>query len=337
MRNAVRNFSLLFLLAAFSAAVCAAQSTDASSPQGTATAPQSQPASTQPAQSQQPPPAAATITLPAGTKLPLGLVRPLSVTHAKAGDNAYLQITFPVTSGGQMVIPPGTYVQGEIEKIVKRDRSRGLLEFEMRSASLIFSTGYTVEIAGTVDVAPGTARLRTPGWGGAGQGVPAMAAAGTTTPGLPPLPPLPSMGNGARDAMIGLGIAAAAGTVLAVVLANHGGSDIEMSAGTPVQIVLTAPLQLDRERVMAALQQYSGQVAAAQPPIVQPPVKPRMCYDPGTPGTPDTVIPGTPGTPPTVIPGANGAPPTVIPGTPATPDTVIPGTPGTPGRQYPCK
>ena len=57
-------------------------------------------------------------------------------------------------------------------------------------------------------------------------------------------------------------------------------------------------------------------------------VKPKLCYDAGSPGTPDTVIPGSPGTPDTVIPGVNGAPDTVIPGTPRTPDTVIPGIPG---------
>jgi hypothetical protein len=259
-------------------------------------------------------------------------VRPLSVKHAKPGDNAYLQVTFPVTVGSQMVIPPGAYVQGVIDKIVKRDRARELLEFEMKSATLIFSTGYTVNIAGTVDVAPGTAELQPPVVIG-GQGVPAMSAVGTTTP---TLPPLPSMGNGPRNVLIGLGVAAAVGTTVAIVLANRG-SDIEMAAGTPLQLVLSAPLELDRESVLAAVRQYSGQVASAQPPIVQPPVKPKMCHDPGTPGTPDTVIPGTPGTPDTVIPRVNGAPPTVIPGTPATPPTVIPGSPGTPARDYPCK
>jgi hypothetical protein len=323
----------IIFVSALLGALCAAQRADSSASKDNAQA--AQPSTPQ---SQQTPPAAAmTITLPAGTKLPLGLVRPLSVKHAKPGDNAYLQVTFPVTVGSQMVIPPGAYVQGVIDKIVKRDRARELLEFEMRSGSLIFSTGYTVNIAGTVDVAPGTAELRPPASGapGPGQDVPAMSAVGTT-PALPPLPPLPSMGNGARNAMIGLGAAAAVGTTVAVVLANRG-SDIEMAAGTPLVIVLSAPLELDRESVLAAVRQYSGQVANAQPPIVQPPVKPRICHDPGTPGTPDTVIPGSPGTPPTVIPGANGAPPTVIPGTPATPPTVIPGSPGTPPRDYPCK
>jgi hypothetical protein len=326
--SATHKFWLIMTVAILGA-VSLAQSKD---PSTQSSSPQSQPV-----QQQQAPPAAATITLPAGTKLPLGLVRPLSVKHAKPGDNAYLQVTFPVTVGSQMVIPPGAYVQGVIDKIVKRDRYRELLEFEMKSASLIFSTGYTVNITGSVDVAPGIAEFRPPASGtpGPGQDVPAMSAVGTT-PALPPLPPLPSMGNGTRNAMIGLGVAAAVGTTVAVVLANRG-SDIEMAVGTPLVIVLSAPLELDRESVLAAVRQYSGQVASTQPPIVQPPVKPKMCHDPGTPGTPDTVIPGSPGTPPTVIPGANGAPPTVIPGTPATPPTVIPGSPGTPPRDYPCK
>jgi hypothetical protein len=86
------------------------------------------------------------------------------------------------------------------------------------------------------------------------------------------------------------------------------------------------------------VQQYNQQAGYAPVQIVQPPVKPKMCYDPGSPGTPDIVIPGTLGTPDTVIPGVNGAPDTVLHGTPATPDHTILGSgiPETPGRWYPC-
>src|SRR5690348_18410145 len=44
------------------------------------------------------PQAPSTLVIPAGTKLPLGLVRPISVTKAKPGDSVYLQITFPITA-----------------------------------------------------------------------------------------------------------------------------------------------------------------------------------------------------------------------------------------------
>ena len=140
--------------------------------------------------------------------------------------------------------------------------------------------------------------------------------------------------NGVRNAMIGIGVAAAVGTTVLIVLAHN--RDPEIEVGTPLEIILPAPVYLDATRVAAAIQQYDQQTSNAPPQIVQPPKKPKMCYDPGTPGTPDTVIPGSPGTPDTVIPGMNGMPDTVIPGSPRTPDTVIPGTPGTPSSTYPC-
>jgi hypothetical protein len=84
-------------------------------------------------------PANAVYMIPAGTKLPLGLLRPLRV---KPGQDVYLQITFPVTVGSQMLIPPGAYVQGIVEKVIKKDRRS--LQFTIVSGNLIFSTGYTV-------------------------------------------------------------------------------------------------------------------------------------------------------------------------------------------------
>ncbi|MBZ5493225.1 MAG: hypothetical protein LAO76_20090 [Acidobacteriia bacterium] len=283
-----------------------------------------------PQNNQQAQPPNSAYMLPPGTKLPLGLLRPLRV---KSGQDVYLQITFPVTVGNQMMIPPGAYVQGIVQQIVKKDRRS--LQFAISSANLIFSNGYTVSIGGTVTVGTTNAALAPPQPGSAaGQPVPAMAAVGSVTPPpLPPLPPLPSF-NGVRNAMIGVGIAAAVGTTVLIVLAHN--RDPEIEVGTPLEIILSAPVYLDATRVAAAIQQYDQQTSNAPVQIVQPPVKPKMCYDSGSPGTPDTVIPGSPGTPDTVIPGMNGAPDIVIPGSPRTPDTVIPGTPGTPGSSYPC-
>jgi hypothetical protein len=268
--------------------------------------------------------------VPAGTKLPLGLLRPLRV---KAGRDVYLQITFPVTVGNQMLIPPGAYLQGVIEKIVKKDRRS--LEFTITSTNLIFSNGYAVPISGTVTVGTTNAALTLPQPGSSnGQPVPAMAAVGSVAPPpLPPLPPLPSF-NTMRNVMIGVGVATAVGTVVLIALARNGDPEIEV--GTPLEIILPAPVYLDATRVAAAIQQYDQQTSNAPVQIVKPPVKPKMCYDPGSPGTPDAVIPGSPGTPDIIIPGVNGSPDIVIPGSPRTPDTVIPGAPGTPSSTYPC-
>jgi hypothetical protein len=320
--------------------------------------PQIQPPANQPASSGQ---TGGTFTVPAGTKLPLGLLRPISVKSSDPVADVYLQITFPVTVGSQMLIPPGAYIQGVIQKTIPRPRGSAGPGFEMRFANLIFATGYTVPIAGTVKVLRTTAQDVPPGVNGqpvvaltaadstplnsrleingmSGMPLLAMAAFGATLQQPPPLPPLPRspFGDTPRNIFIGLGVAAALGTVLAIALAHHRSNDLNMEAGTPLELVLPAPLQLDAQQVTAAVRMYSALAAVAPPEIVQPPKPPKMCYDPGSPGTPDTVIPGSPGTPPTVIPGGPGMPDTVIPGSPATPDTVIPGSPGTPSSTYPC-
>lgn len=273
--------------------------------------------------------------LPPGTKLPLGLLRPLKL---KPGRDIYLQVTFPVTVGNQMVVPPGTYIQGVVERIIRKDRRREKLEFEIHSANMIFLNGYTVPITGTVTIATTNAALLAPPRGNSnGQPATAMAAVGSTT--TPALPPLPDIGKTARTAMIAIGVVGAVAVTTAIVLAAR--SDPYVEVGTPLEIVLPAPVFLDAGRVMAAVQQFNQQAGYAPVQIVQPPVKPpqpRMCYDPGTPSTPDTVIPGHPGTPDTVIPGVNGMPDTVIPGIPETPDRTIPGSgsPGTPGSWHEC-
>jgi hypothetical protein len=278
--------------------------------------------------------------LPPGTKLPLGLLRPLKL---KSGKDIYLQITFPVTVGNQMVIPPGTYVQGAVGKIIRKDRRRERLEFEVHSANMIFLNGYTVPIAGTVNIATTNAALQAPPRRNS-NGVPAAAMAavgGVAPPALPPLPPLPDIGKTARTAMIAIGVVGAVAITAGIVIAAN--RDPEIEVGTPLEIVLPVPVFLDAGRVMAAVQQFTQQASYAPVQIVQPPVKPvqpeqpHMCYDPGTPSTPDTVIPGHPGTPDTVIPGVNGMPDTIIPGIPETPDrTISTGSPGTPGGWHEC-
>ena len=126
--------------------------------------------------------------------------------------------------------------------------------------------------------------------------------------------------------MIGTAVGSGIGFAAMLVMMSRS-HNFYLDAGTPVDMTLQQPLQLEQARVDDAVQQY------AEHPIPPPPVAPRLLPPP----PPDTPIdhgtcytPGTPGTPPQVIPGAPG--PDGIPG----PPTVIPGTPPTPGTPYPC-
>ena len=58
-----------------------------------------------------------TVVLPAGTRIPLALQRAISTKTSKPGDMAYLLTTAPVIVGDSAVIPPDTFVQGQIARI----------------------------------------------------------------------------------------------------------------------------------------------------------------------------------------------------------------------------
>src|SRR6202051_4077488 len=65
-----------------------------------------------PQSSTQPQPQSSTITLPAGTRILLVLTHDIRSKSLRRGDDIYAQITSPVISGNQMVLRPGTCVQG---------------------------------------------------------------------------------------------------------------------------------------------------------------------------------------------------------------------------------
>jgi hypothetical protein len=98
------------------------------------------------------------ITIPAGTKVPLVLKHAVTTRSARVGDGIYLQTNFPVTVDNQIVIPPGTYVQGVIDEIKRPGRLKGRAQVLFHFTTLIFPSGYTVSIPGSVESVPGMER-----------------------------------------------------------------------------------------------------------------------------------------------------------------------------------
>ena len=292
---------------------------------------------------------AASVTIPAGTRLALVLTHPIQSRYIHRGDDIYAQVTSPVDSGNEVVIPAGTFVQGTVDKL-GRNGSRG--ELHLQSMAITFPDGYVTPISGpiTLESDEGYA-LKDPGQGrmfgalampAAGAGLGALighsigASSSTITNSLPPgctgPPPgclsssMTVPGNPGRNTVIGAGIGAAVGTVASLTLlfrSHH----FYLDAGAPVEMTLEQPVTLQRDEVAEAVRRSAQQPIYEQPiaprpvptPVSNMPVDHGTCYTPGTPGTPATVIPGAP--------GANG-----VPG----PPTVIPGTPPTPGTPYPC-
>jgi hypothetical protein len=298
----------------------------------------------------QQPPAPAhsdSVTLPAGTRFALVLTHPIQSRYLHRGDDIYAQVNSPVDAGDQMVIPPGTFVQGTVERLEQRN---GRAFLHLQSMAVTFSDGYVAPVSGpiTLDSNEGYA-IKDPGsrrttsalllpLGGAGVGALIGHSAGTSQdtisstlpPGCVGPPPgclsssLTVPGNKGMHTAIGAGIGAAAGMVasMGVLFSSR---HFYMDAGSPVEMTLEHPMTLSQDEVAKAVQHSTQHALATQPVLPRPVPPPDMpvdhgtCYTPETPGTPSTVIPGAP--------GENG-----IPG----PPTVIPGTLPIPGTPYPC-
>ena len=106
---------------------------------------------------------AATIAVSAGTRIALVLTQPIQTRYVHRGDDIYAQIISPVTAGNEMVIPPGTFVQGKIDKI---ERQGGRGELRLQSMAITFPDGYTVPVAGPITLeSPDGYALKDPGHG----------------------------------------------------------------------------------------------------------------------------------------------------------------------------
>jgi type IV secretion system protein VirB10 len=188
-----------------------------------------------------------TITVPAGTKIPLVLKQGISTKNAKVGDHVYLRTNFPLVQDGRMVIPEGTYVQGEITNVNRAGRVKGRAEVMMHFSTLIFPNGYTVSLPGAVDSAPGArnedvkskeGKIEHEGEKGKDIGRAAETTAGGTIIGAEVA--------GARGA--GIGAAAGGVTGLALALLTRG-SDVRLDAGTAVEMIFQRDVSLEESRL----------------------------------------------------------------------------------------
>lgn len=289
-----------------------------------------------------------TVTVPAGTNIALVLTHPIQSRYIHHGDDIYAQITSPVTSGDQTVIPAGTLIDGKVDKL---GRNGGRGEIYLQSMSIDFADGFVAPVAGPITMQSNQGyALKDPGSGrvaafiaapligtgvGALIGHAAASSQGTTItasnpPGCTPgsFGCLTSSVTGPPDkgkdtvigAAIGGGVGLAAGLLIAT--SSH---HFFLDVGSPVEMVLNHSLTLRQDQVAEAVRQSAEHPTPEQPvaqrPVFTPPpdTDPGTCWTPGTPGTPDIDIPGTP-----AVGDSPGTPPTHIPGIPATPPTPHP-------------
>jgi type IV secretion system protein VirB10 len=163
------------------------------------------------------------------------------------GDPVYLETVFPIVQDNKILIPAGSYVQGEITQTQRPGRVKGTGEMRIRLTTLILTNGYTVKF----DAIPANA-----GTGGNESTGKEGEIKGDSDKGTDVGTVVKSTGIGAgiggitartaKGAGIGAGAGAAVG--LAAVLLSRG-PELELPRGTTLDAVLDRPLSLDAGKI----------------------------------------------------------------------------------------
>jgi hypothetical protein len=195
------------------------------------------------------------LVIPAGSRIPLSLSQAISTKNAREGDPVYAMTAFPFVVGDRMLVPAGTYIQGKISHVERAGRVKGRAEILMHFTSMIYPSGYTVMLPGSVENMPGSdsttvkdkegtvqhdkttgKKVEDAAKGGAYGTMAGATAGGLATGSL----------NGARA---GAGMGAAAGVAWALL---KRGPDVKLDVGTSIEMEIQRPIAIDGSRIQMA-------------------------------------------------------------------------------------
>ena len=195
------------------------------------------------------------VTIPAGTRIPLTLVQAISTKNAREGDAVYSTTSFPFVLDNRVIIPAGSYVQGRISRVERAGHGHGRAEILMHFTSIIYPSGYTVMLGGSVENTPGADNkgvkdsegtiqqdkdtgimIEEAAKNGTYGTIGGATAGGLATGGL----------NGAR---VGAGVGAAAGIAWALL---KRGADVKLDVGTSIEMEIQRAITVDGTRIAVA-------------------------------------------------------------------------------------
>jgi hypothetical protein len=216
-----------------------------------------------------------TLTLPAGTVIPLTLVSPIRTRSTKPGDTVRAQVAFPVTLGNQLVIPAGTYVEGIVRSVVSKKTKANSGGLQIHFTQLIYANGYKVSLDAVntqSELLVPALRLPEPdqaafaatgalglgiGWGGVAPahftgGMHPLLGQSAPTPA--PLPPLPGPPKSFLAFAAIVSALAVAGFIYFFYVAHHWNHAdlVAYDSGWQFQAALTAPVTVNAAQVNAA-------------------------------------------------------------------------------------
>lgn len=240
------TFALVALLASSALLPLGALANDAFTPMGQAQPSYAQPYTNPPTggydTGYSPPLQGRVVTVPMGTVISTTLSTNLSSEYARPGDRVTVQVSQPVVFNGQLALPAGSTVEGQVANVVPSGLAgrNGSLDIRFNMARL--PNGQSFPLQGRVQTNDGTGVL-TAGTTASRLGQAALKTGGGAAAGAllgTAMGPL-SGGQVGRGAIYGTAVGAGLGLGAA---ALSKGKQVEVTSGSPINIVLDQPLML---------------------------------------------------------------------------------------------
>ena len=192
--------------------------------------------------------------IPSGSKVPLLLKQAISTKNAREGDAVYAETAFPFVQNDRILIPAGTYIQGKISRVEKPGRGKKRAELLIHFTSMIYPSGYTVMLPGSVENTPGSDSNGVKDKEGTIQADKDTGKrAGDTVKGAAEGGMVGTIGGAAAGGYNGArygGLAGLAGGA-ALALLKHS-PDVKLDVGTSIEMEIQRDVKVDASRIQVA-------------------------------------------------------------------------------------
>jgi type IV secretion system protein VirB10 len=183
--------------------------------------------------------------IPQGAHVMLRMENSITTRTAQDGDYVYLRTGTPVSVGGSIIVPTGSYVQGVVTNAKRSGRVKGRAELAIRLETITLPSGSVYKFApklASVDSGAGDQKVagnentiqEGSSHGQDAARIAILAGSGASIGAI--------VDQGARGAGIGAGAGAAVG--LATVLLTRG-REVELRQGTSLDVIFDRPVALE--------------------------------------------------------------------------------------------
>ncbi|MGO9269283.1 MAG: hypothetical protein ACLQOO_03320 [Terriglobia bacterium] len=197
-------------------------------------------------------PTFSSFVVPKDTTIPVELRNSINSRTASVGQAIYCDTIYPITVNNRIIIPPGSWVKGEVTQVVRPGHVKGKAQIGLRFLEITLPNGTTRSLRATLsgfggNGKEGFSKRESKVEGASSTGEKAGKVAETTITGAT-IGTLAGIGDHAVGKGLGIGAAVGAAGGVVSVLATRG-KEIVLPSGTSLELQLSVPLNFYEDEV----------------------------------------------------------------------------------------